>query len=160
MADTTPDLPIIAEPSSQGQPQPAGFWLRAIAKLADCLVLLVITSIFVGLVALLHTFGISGFWSFWFLILGLTVLQVVYFAFLTSEARQTLGYRLAGVRVETVSHQPVSWWRSLGRAILNSIVFGLATSILIGWIDYLLIGLTRSKRALHDMLTGTQVCAS
>jgi signal peptidase I len=135
---------------------PAGFWLRALAKLADILALNVVQMALLCLTAVLHVFGVLGVRLFFLILFGVILMMLFYFAFFNCGGRQTFGYRLAGIQVTNLEQQPVGWWRSLGRALLNGFFYFL-TGILVGWGNYLMIALTPVKRALHDQLSGTQV---
>lgn len=156
---TGPVPPTPLAPLSASRPlplAPAGFWLRVAAKLTDRVVLLIAAYAATGLIVLLHAAGCSGLLSFWLWAVALLVLEIAYFAVFTARGRQTLGYRLAGVQLLTMAQQPAGWWRSLGRATLNTMA-SVAVLLGVGVLDYLPVAVTRSKRALHDRLTGTQV---
>jgi uncharacterized RDD family membrane protein YckC len=160
MSNDISNRPLAPEPDYAEQAnshQPAGFWIRVAAKMVDSLVaVLGMGTLLTMLVALLHVAGLDSLFLLWLFVAASLLLPIVYFAYFNSAGRQTLGYRLTGIHVETVTHEPVGWWRSLGRATLGSL-FQLATIIFIGLADYLSIAFTRSKRALHDYVTGTQV---
>ena len=134
--------------------QPAGFWLRVCAKLADVLVLNVIMVAMLCGIAVLHTLGARMPWV-WVGFVGPFVLWAVYLAIYTSDGRQTLGYRLAGIRVATSSGGDVRFARAALRSIMNTTCF-LFTPYLVGLLDYVAAGV-RSKRALHDIACGTRV---
>lgn len=86
---------------------------------------------------------------------------ILYLAIGTSGGRQTLGYRLAGLRVVLASpgDAPIGFGRSLGRSMLDWVSYGLA-GYGIGLVDYVLIFFTSEKRAFHDLATGTRVIAA
>lgn len=135
---------------------PAGFWLRALAKLADILALSVVQMALLCLTAVLHVFGVSAVGLVMVFFVWILLLMPVYFAFFNCGGRQTFGYRLAGIHVTNTEQQPIGWWRSLWRTLLNGF-FYLLTSIFVGCVDYLMIAVTPAKRALHDQLSGTRV---
>lgn len=135
---------------------PAGFWLRALAKLADILALNVVQMAFLCLTAVPHVFGVLGVRLFFLVFFGILLMMPFYFAFFNCGGRQTFGYRLAGIQVTDMRQQPIGWWRSLWRALVNGFFYFL-TGILVGWVDYLMIAIIPAKRALHDQLSGTRV---
>jgi signal peptidase I len=136
--------------------RPAGFWSRFWAKLADLMVMNVVQFVLVLPMPVLHVLGVPGLWLV--SLFGLMAAAwVAYFAYYTSGGRQTLGYRLAGLRAMRTDDQPLGPWRALWRALLNSAFFGLTSGWAIGIVGYLPIAFTRSKRGLHDMLSGAKV---
>jgi len=134
--------------------QPAGFWLRVWAKLADLLVLNILGTLVLCSVSVLYVIGARLPWVG----IGLFApfaLWALYLAFFTSNGRQTLGYRLAGIKATTSRGQHVG----LGRALLRSVIDTLAYLLifrLVGLLDYLAASV-RSKRALHDIASATRV---
>jgi signal peptidase I len=157
MTDPTSSLPQndATDSSPSDQPEPAGFWLRVVAKLADICVLMVAAFVIMGVVALLHTVGAPGLWMFWLWLAGLLLVQIFYFAFFNSDGRQTFGYRLAGVQVRTMAQQPARLRQCTKRSLL-SFMFNMANYLVIGYLDPLFVAFTKSKRALHDLWSGTQ----
>lgn len=146
-----------ASPTSSERP--AGFGLRALAKLTDLLVLSIVVLCFRAFGKTLLASGYSETQSGAFLLAGSLVFYLLYFSCLTSGGRQTLGYKLAGLKVITTEGKPLSWTRGFVRGLLNTLgTIGL--SIFIGWIDYLPIALTKSKRAVHDIATNTRVVST
>lgn len=133
--------------------RPAGFWIRCMAKLADRLLLGIVSLFFIVVLALVDTFGKSGLAIFFGTYAAILLLEILYFAYFSSKGRQSFGYFMVGLRTETASHQPISWRHSLGRALLAFIFFWTP----IVYLDALTLALTRSKRALHDLATRTQV---
>ncbi len=138
------------------QAWPAGFWIRAAARISDQLPMQVAFVIGLFLAALLEAAGFVSGWV-WAACLGLpSMIFLVYFTVLTARGGQTWGKRLAGVRVERAKGGPVGWGRSLARAVVDQ-VFGALRVIAVGLLDPLWLAASRSKRALHDRLAGSQV---
>ncbi len=149
--------PTIASSDSAADHPPAGFWLRVLARLVDMVALNLVAALTCLATALLHIAGLSGIAAVMFLVAGGLFLQFFYFAFFTSRGRQTFGYRCAGLRVETQEQQqPLSIGRASARAAIN-LLSSYLLAIYIGLVDYLMVAFHRRKRALHDVLTGTQV---
>lgn len=140
--------------------KPAGFWSRVCAKLVDMCVLSLIAGLFVVLVAILDIGRLPGIWRATpyalFLLLALGVHWAIYYGYLCSGGRQTVGYRLAGIKVASISGRPVGLLRSLWRAMLN-LLFWYLIAVIVGVAAYLIVGVSRSKRAVHDVLSGTKV---
>ncbi len=135
---------------------PASFVLRLLAKMADLLVLSAMQLALFCAFALTDALGWAGLGVSITLLAVYFLSAVGYFAFFSSRGRQTWGYRLAGIRVVTDRGEAVGGWRSFGRAFLD--LLALATlQYIIGLLDYLPIAVTRSKRAVHDLLTRTAV---
>ncbi|HEY0075410.1 MAG TPA: signal peptidase I [Abditibacteriaceae bacterium] len=148
--------PEDTSPGEAPQFLPAGFWLRAGAKMVDFLVLIFLQLLLFGAVALAHSLVMPNALVFWLLLLGTLVLNVFFFAFFTSNDRQTPGYRLSGLRVKTREGAPVAFKRSTQRAIYN-MLFWLAIYIVVGAFNYLRVAWHRGKRTWHDDLSDTQV---
>lgn len=141
-------------PSDAGRP--AGFWLRVVARLVDMVSFNALNILILIMTARLHIAGLSGKASVVFLTLGCLFAPLFYWAFFSSQGRQTLGYYVAGLRVETIAGQPLGFWRALGRALIN-FLSSLLSMVYIGLVDYLMVAFNRRKRTLHDVLSGTQV---
>jgi uncharacterized RDD family membrane protein YckC len=116
----------------------AGFWLRFLATMIDSIVLIGIQVV----LALLISDS-----------LGLIFMQVLLgFAY-------TIGFWLAegatpgkmalGIRLEMADGRPLTFSAALIRYL------GYIPSALLLFLGYLLIGITRQKRGLHDFLAGT-----
>ncbi|MEO8810803.1 MAG: RDD family protein [Rhodanobacter sp.] len=81
-----------------------------------------------------------------------TVLAWLYFAICESSPWQaTLGKLALGIRVTDLQGRRISLPRALGRYLAKFL------SILIFCIGFLMVGWTRRKQGLHDMLAGTLV---
>ncbi len=85
-------------------------------------------------------------------VLLITVITWLYFAFCESSAWQaTLGKLALGIRVTDMQGARISLPRALGRypaKYLSAIILG---------IGFLMVGWTRRKQGLHDMIAGTLV---
>ncbi len=129
----------------------AGFWIRFFAYLVDYFVLVFITLATLFLIAAGVGMG-AGDAFFTFVILASFLLSLLYFPLFNASAWQgTPGKRLLGIRLMRVDGQSISFLRALGRH------FAEILSALILMIGYLMIGLTREKTGLHDLIAGTRV---
>lgn len=148
-------------PPYAATPLPATFGLRALAKLADLLVLNVVPALLFCAYTVLQAFGLSATALILWLVSLFVLFCIAYFTLGTSQGRQTLGYRLAGLRVTLADERqaPAGAGRCLGRSLIDLFFLAL-TNYGIGFAGYLPIAVTPSKRALHDLATGTQVVAA
>ena len=128
-----------------------GFWVRVASAVVDSLGFAFVTSalllLFLHFSESLSTEALLQLFLFvWFL--GSLVASVSILAFLNARGRQSLGKRLFGLVVVDQHFQPVSFRRSLLRAVIDCSLLGLAL---------LLIPFTQGKRGLHDLIGGTFV---
>lgn len=129
----------------------AGFWIRFFAYLVDYFVLLFITLATVFLIAAGDGMGAGDTFSA-MVMLASFLLSLLYFPLFNASAWQgTPGKRLLGIRLMRVDGQSISFLRALGRHLAQIL------SALILMIGYLMIGLTREKTGLHDLIAGTRV---
>ena len=148
--DLTPDL----EQASFGQAEYAGFWQRFIAAFVDGIILQVIVlviSVVVSMAvitpdndnAIVLYFG-SQFIQFIVAWLYMVLQE-------SSESRATLGKKLLGLQVVTMTGERLSFGQATKR------YFGKILSILPLFIGYLIQPFTEKKQALHDILAGALV---
>jgi uncharacterized RDD family membrane protein YckC len=79
-------------------------------------------------------------------------ISLFYYSLLHSSKWQaTIGKKLLGLKVEDLKGNKLSFWRSLGRYIVSSLLSGI---LLIGFI---LAAFTEKKQALHDLIVGSIV---
>ena len=132
--------------------RPAGFWIRFLALVIDVLVL--------GLVEGSLKFAARRLWGATVedttLLSGMTTLftlifAAVYVTLLHAGTGQTIGKLIVRAHVVLVDGGPVPVGVSLLRFFAHFVscfTFGLG---------YLMAGLRRDKRALHDLIAGTRV---
>ena len=154
----------------------AGFWIRFIAAIIDLILLVVPFVVFVSFFAagmgisnpffnhragtpLNETLAQSGPTFLFICLCFFAAESWLYFAISESSAwHATPGKRLLGLYVADASGKPVDFWRASlrfcgGRLLAHVPVLGGYYFV----IDCLCVGLTPSKRALHDMLSGCLV---
>jgi uncharacterized RDD family membrane protein YckC len=154
----------------------AGFWIRCAAAILDLILLGIPLAVFVSFLSVVM--GISTAFldlrpgqppseilarfgpTFLFLSLCFFVLMGwLYFASLESSRwRATLGKRLFGLYVTDVRGNSVGFWRAsgrfaCGRLLVHVPVLGSYYFL----VDCLCVGVTPSKRAIHDTLSGCLV---
>jgi len=92
-----------------------------------------------------------------FVALLIFLLGLGYFAILHSLGGQTLGKKLAKIRVVQMDGSPVSFWRALWRALLFPFIAFLMVGFFIGVLFYIWPLFHKENRSLHDLLAGTKV---
>lgn len=137
-------------PGSAGRP--AGFWIRVLAALLDALVC--------SLVQFSLGFAAGSLWgrevgaspAFQSMVVVFTLLfALLYTAALHGGPGQTVGKLLVGVRVVALDGEALGF----GAALLRSLAY--LVSLLPLGAGFLMAGLRRDKRALHDLLAGSRV---
>lgn len=141
----------------------AGFWLRGFAFAVDLILLQIL---FFGLTLMGHAGMEAGlrmvqldgpsndlvrfiknlFWTTWILSMG------GYFTYFHVCGGQTPGKMFFKIRVVNRDHHPLNWQASL----LRTLGYLLSGPLLMG-LGFLLIVLHPSKKALHDLISGTWV---
>lgn len=137
----------------------AGFWVRLAAYMIDSIivaaVLLIVRLFMSGVMALLSGTPLGGNVLFHYTLkdIVLYVFQVMYFILATYYTGTTIGKRLMNLRVvpanreEKLSFVDVFYRETVGRFLCN-------ISVCIG---YILVGIDKEKRGIHDMLCDTRV---
>lgn len=142
----------------------AGFWIRLNAFAIDSIYILLIVVVVVMVLLIVAAiigedefFGGSGGTmrniaiAYYLFLLALIVVPIFYFTFHTSKHQTTPGKRGSGLRVTTVEGGQVTLLRALART------FAYLASLLPALIGFVLIGRTREKTGLHDLICGTRV---
>lgn len=135
----------------------AGFWVRFAAYLIDYVIVfagLLIVRIFIALV-----FAKTNFWDsailFQFSLkdIMLYLLSVLYFILLTYYTGTTVGKRVMNLRViSACENEQPTLLDIIYRETVGKFLSGLFLSV-----GYILAGLDKEKRALHDILCDTRV---
>jgi uncharacterized RDD family membrane protein YckC len=125
--------------------RPAGFWIRAVAFAIDLIVLFLVQ-------ASLRLLAVR-FWGADMAPVGpFTLLfAALYSTVLHALTGQTIGKLMVGVRVVNIDGSDVA----VGAALLRFV--GYFASFATFTLGYVMAGLRRDKRALHDLLAGTRV---
>lgn len=90
-----------------------------------------------------------------FIDIALYLLQVGYFILLTYYTGTTLGKRLFHLRVVSTDGEKLTLWNVVFRETI-----GRYLSSVVLYVGYIMIGVDRDKRGLHDMLSDTKVIYS
>ena len=141
------------EPHVAPATRPAGFWIRVVAALADLVVCLAVEQSFSAVAARVAgpeaddpttVGGLVGMFTLLFAALYTAVLHSLPWG-------QTIGKMLVGIRVVSNDGEPVVF----GAGLLRFAAY-LASLLPLG-LGFVMAGLRRDKRALHDLLAGTRV---
>ena len=130
----------------------AGFWIRVIALAIDLIVLTIVQASFDVAASLVFgvdpekTFAVSSTVSFFTL-----VFAALYATALHASGGQTIGKRLAGIRVVALDGEPPLG----GAAFLRWLAYFVSFATF--GFGFLMAGLRSDKRALHDLLAATRV---
>jgi uncharacterized RDD family membrane protein YckC len=132
--------------------QPAGFWIRAVALAIDFALFFLVEvsfSVLAGLIGGPEVEGSLGFapvlWLF------TLIFATLYTSVLHSMCGQTVGKMLTRIRVVGLDDALVGFGTALLRHFAYFASLGTFT------LGYLMAGLRRDKRALHDLIAGTRV---
>jgi uncharacterized RDD family membrane protein YckC len=139
----------------------AGFWIRVLAVLIDTVVVLVAQ-------AVLYAVGSMVFGNRSSMVVRVAaqafgaMLVAVYPVFFHWRWGQTLGKMAVDIRVVTCRPTATTpgWIAdggplTIGCAVLRQLASALSSAIL--GIGYVMVGLRRDRRALHDLIAGTRV---
>jgi uncharacterized RDD family membrane protein YckC len=157
------ERPPAISPATTPRPalRPAGFWIRVVAVIIDTVVILVAQAVLYAVASVV--FGVRSS-------IAIRVAAQVFGAMLVAAYPmlfhwrwgQTLGKMAVDIRVVTCRPTPTSpgWLTdngqlTLGCAALRQLASLLSSAIL--GVGYLMAGLRRDKRALHDLIAGTRV---
>jgi uncharacterized RDD family membrane protein YckC len=142
---------ISATPQSPAGVAFAGFWIRLVAYIIDCIILGIPLGILNIALRPSSNDPQSGHPALIFCIT--LIVEIAYFGGLWSSSVQaTLGQKVCGLRVVSASDfSRISFVRGAGR------FFGMILSGLILFIGFIMIAFTERKQGLHDMLAGTYV---
>ena len=158
-------VPAVVERPSAIPPvsaeRPAGFWIRVVAVIIDTAVILVAQAVLYVVASMVFggrsSIAIRGAAQ----VFG-AILIAVYSVLFHWRWGQTLGKMAVDIRVVTCRPTPTSpgWLTdrgplTFGGAVLRQLASLLSSAIL--GIGYLMAGLRRDKRALHDLIAGTRV---
>ncbi|OFZ17238.1 MAG: hypothetical protein A2X86_01955 [Bdellovibrionales bacterium GWA2_49_15] len=132
----------------------AGFWIRAVALLIDCVAFMVIVSLGSYLLfgntadpAIMNENPLIFLLNMFFQILC----SILYFGILQASMLGTPGKRIMGLRIVAADLTPASFGQCIGRYFaswLSSMILGLG---------YFWVGFTDKKQGWHDKIAGTCV---
>lgn len=137
----------------------AGFWVRLAAYTIDSFIvfagLLIVRLFLLGMSSLTEGTPLGGNILFHYTLKDILLygVQVFYFILCTYHAGTTPGKRVMNLRVvSAVEEEKLSFFNVLYRETVGRFLSGLVLCI-----GYILIGIDKEKRGLHDMLCDTRV---
>lgn len=136
----------------------AGFWVRLAAYVIDCAVVwlgLLLVKLMISMLSLAlgDVFQTPLLFRYTLRDIILYALEMVYFILLTYETGTTVGKKLMNLRVVNADgSQKLSFVNVLYRETVGRFLCGLSIGI-----GYIMAGVDREKRGLHDMLCDTRV---
>jgi uncharacterized RDD family membrane protein YckC len=143
---------IIRAMDGVSPPRPAGFWIRTVALAIDAVVVALVQGSLGALATLLAGPDPDGAASPHASVPLFTLLfTAAYTTLLHVVAGQTIGKSLVGIRVVGLDGAPLT----IGPALLRYLAYYLS-AIPLGF-GFLMAGLRRDKRALHDLIAGSRV---
>jgi uncharacterized RDD family membrane protein YckC len=129
---------------------PAGFWVRALALAIDVVVFFVARR-GLRLVAALMVVGDGGWSARGAIAFFMLLFSAMYTTVLHAITGQTIGKNLVGIRVVGTDGRLLTF----GAALLR--YGGYYGSLLPFTLGFIMAGLRRDKRALHDLIAGSRV---
>ncbi len=153
----TPQLIPTAGPTAGFGTEPgtiyAGFWRRVAAAVIDGIVLGFagfILGFFLGLLIVLTGAGQEAL-RILSNVLGIAIAWLYHAILESSSAQATLGKLAIGIKVTDLEGKRIGFGRASGR------YFGMMVSALILFIGFIMVGFTRKKQGLHDIMAGCLV---
>ena len=129
----------------------AGFWLRLVAYLIDAVILSVGGFIIGFMIGLIFYDVVEFVPDALFNLIGMIVGWLYYALMESSVLQATLGKMALGLKVTDLKEKQISFGRATGRHFAKYI--SLAT---LG-IGFIMIGFTKKKQGLHDMIASCLV---
>jgi len=145
-------------------PRPAGFWRRLVSLVVDALLIGVVLYLMQLLTTLLMNraiertvFDVGGRglryamedYQISNMLASLALVWIYFAGFEASPLEGTPGKRLLGVRLMDVNGKRLAIWRSALRFVMKGVS---AAPLMLG---FLIAGMNRRRRGLHDMLSGS-----
>lgn len=136
----------------------AGFWVRLAAYAIDMAIvtigLLVVRLVFIGINSLIAGSFLEGGILFQYTLkdIVLYLFQVIYFILFTYHTGTTLGKRVLNLHVVQENDEKLNLLTVIYRETIGRFLCGFILCI-----GYLLIGIDKEKRGLHDILCDTRV---
>ena len=134
------------------EPRPAGFWIRAVAAVIDFAVFFLVQFSFGFIGAKVWGPDVESAAMFKPLVALFTLAFAgAYTTLLHALGGQTIGKMIVGVRVVVDDAGPPPF----GTALLRYLAYFASAAPLV--LGFVMAGLRRDKRALHDLIAGTRV---
>ncbi len=143
------DVPMegVAHVSAPATVRYGGFWIRAAAYVIDVLILSPVSFV----LTFLQQFSPASNWQAAETLVVITALLAYNILLVARPAQATWGKQVLGLRIVRTDGKPIGYRLALGRFLSRSI------SMFCLLIGVLMVGWTREKRGLHDMMCRTRV---
>ncbi|SES67057.1 Uncharacterized membrane protein YckC, RDD family [Oceanobacillus limi] len=132
----------------------AGFWMRVWAYIIDLVVVFSINGILLVPFKFINDGTVIdiGFWTLTGIIGA--VIFYLYFLLMTRRFGQTIGKMILGIKVIREDNQALQWSDLVFREVVGRFIHRVFwfLSLL-----YIVVGFTREKQGLHDMIGNTRV---
>jgi uncharacterized RDD family membrane protein YckC len=161
----TPAQGVQMPPAVAPQANYAGFWIRFLAIIIDCVILGIVTSIINSIFGAGFAFvpttsdGTSSAGTFGFLagMMGLSfiinlVINYGYYVILTGLYGATLGKMVLGLRVVDANGQKIGIPKAVLREIIGKWISGIVFAL-----GYIWVAFDEKKQGWHDKIAGTYV---
>lgn len=148
------ELPPEAATAISTARRPAGFWIRAGASLIDTCVLFAPFFVIGFVYGFMHSIAQEEPSDTALNLISIAAAWLYYALMTSSRWRASVGKRLLGLEVLTLQGEQISFGRASGRHFA-----GFLSAITLG-VGYLMVAFRDDKRALHDLVAGTQVVHS
>ncbi len=137
----------VSAPSSSEGVRYGGFWIRVAACLIDVIILLPVSFV----VSFLQQIDPSSIGQLAGFIVGLATTVAYNVLLVARPAQATWGKQVLVLRIVRADGKPIGHGLALGRYLARTLSF------LCLCIGVLMVGVTREKRGLHDMMCRTRV---
>ena len=134
--------------------EPAGFWLRVLAAVIDsiiCNAVVFVMGFGIGFLIESNNYGFNEMTQLLIMAMGIIV-TLFYYIFFTGYGGQTPGKMALQIKVIHNDGSEIGYGQAFVRETIGKII-----SYLLLCIGYLMVGLRRDKRGLHDLLASTRV---
>lgn len=148
------DVPPTVATAQTADEVPAGFWLRVVAAVIDsivCNAVVFIMSFGVGFLIQTNNYTFNEMTQLLIMAMGIVV-TLFYYIFFTGYGGQTPGKMALQIKVIHNNGSEIGYGQAFVRETIGKII-----SYLLLCIGYLMVGLRRDKRGLHDLLASTRV---
>ncbi|WP_018923364.1 RDD family protein [Salsuginibacillus kocurii] len=132
----------------------AGFWMRFWAYLLDLAIVASINGLLISPIFLFTEINLSlfGILSLQGILTSLTA--YIYFVLMTKFTTQTLGKMVFGLRVATLTGEPLTWSDIMFREVVGRFIH---RSLIITNVLYIVVAFHPKKQGIHDLFADTQV---
>jgi len=129
----------------------AGFWMRFWAYLLDLVVIGSINRIIINPIFRLFDVSLSESSMFAPMSIATAITFYLYFVLMTKFFKQTLGKMVFGMKVVTLTEEPLTWSTVIFREFIGKFISKVT------FVGYLIVAFLPKKQGLHDIFADTTV---